>query len=67
MIALHNLSPEPAVVPIDLGRKAAATKLIDLLRDDSAVTDASGRVELALEGYGYRWLRSVGEGEKRLF
>ena len=67
MIALHNLSPEPAVVPIDLGRKAADTKLVDLLRDDSAVTDAAGRVELALEGYGYRWLRCVREGEKRLF
>ena len=67
MIALHNLSPEPAVVPIDLGGKSADTKLVDLLRDDSAVTDASGRVELALEGYGYRWLRCVREGEKRLF
>ncbi|MCU1422693.1 MAG: trehalose synthase [Microbacteriaceae bacterium] len=67
MIALHNLSPEPAVVTVDLGRRSAETKLVDLLRDDSAVTDASGRVELALEGYGYRWLRCVTEGEKRLF
>jgi trehalose synthase len=67
MIAVHNLSPEPAVVTLRLGRKVAETKLVDLLRDDSALTDASGRVELALEGYGYRWLRCVGEGEKRLF
>jgi trehalose synthase len=67
MIAVHNFSPEPAVVEVTVPDVVGETKLIDLLRDASATTDAKGRVELPLDGYGYRWLRLVSPGEKRLF
>ena len=39
------------------------TRLVDLLVDGITHPDARGRVELPLEGYGYRWLRVVPPGE----
>ena len=38
------------------------TRLVDLLVDGITHPDARGRVELPLEGYGYRWLRVVQPG-----
>jgi hypothetical protein len=41
-------------------------RLIDLLSEGSTPVSAKGQVELALEGYGYRWLRVVGPDSRRL-
>ena len=65
VLALHNLGAEPVelrlALPTDLpseGRRA-----VDLLdgRADEALVD--GRLEIKLEGYGYRWFRLQGEAD----
>ena len=39
---------------------------MDLLQEGSTPVSDKGGVELAIEGYGYRWLRVVREGDRRL-
>ncbi|GAB2450226.1 trehalose synthase [Conyzicola lurida] len=66
MVAVHNLGPEPTTVTLALDLDDDH-RLVDLLLDGSITTPSpKGRVELALEGYGYRWLRVLAPGEKRL-
>lgn len=55
VIAVHNLSSEP--VEVDLAVADGAVLLVDLLQAGEQRTDDGGRVTLALDGYGYRWLR----------
>jgi hypothetical protein len=66
MIAVHNLGTEPRSVPLTLENCDSTHRLVDLLQDGSAPVSDQGEVELALEGYGYRWLRVVSEGSRRL-
>jgi hypothetical protein len=66
MVAVHNLSPEPRTVPLTLADCDSTHRLVDLLQDGSTPVSDKGRVELALDGYGYRWLRVVAEGSRRL-
>jgi glycosidase len=66
LVALHNLSPEPRTVPLRLDGCDATHRLEDLLRSETTPVGDDGSVELALEGYGYRWLRVVAEGSRRL-
>jgi glycosidase len=66
LVALHNLSPEPRTVPLRLDGCDATHRLEDLLRSETTPVGDAGSVELALEGYGYRWLRVVAEGSRRL-
>ena len=40
--------------------------MVDLLADGEEPVDDDGAVELALDGYGYRWLRVVGPDSRRL-
>ncbi len=62
MIALHNLGAEPVSVPLGKLDEPETAELVDLLgRDRYAVGD-----DIDLEGYGYRWLRIVREGDRRL-
>lgn len=65
-VLLHNLSPEPAVVPIRLEGEAPGTMLADLLENSTLELDADCRAEANLDGYGYRWLRVKREGDPRL-
>jgi glycosidase len=65
-VAIHNLSPEATHVSLQLEGCDDATRLIDLLVDGITHPDARGRVELPLEGYGYRWLRVVPPGSTLL-
>lgn len=64
MITVHNLSPEPRSVPVQLGDEQHV--LTDLLSDGQVRTDDDGAVELTVEGYGYRWLRVDAERTRRL-
>lgn len=67
MIAVHNLSPESAVVDLVIEDADETHRLVDLLVDGSTTkVGAGGRVSVTLDGYGYRWLRLLAEGEKRL-
>ncbi|UNX54678.1 alpha-amylase family protein [Georgenia sp. TF02-10] len=65
VVLLHNLGPEPVTVPLTLP-EAEGTVLIDLLQQGECAVDAEHRVELALDGYGYRWLRVKRPGDRRL-
>jgi glycosidase len=66
LVALHNLSPEPAVVPVALDGCGAEHLLADLLVEGTTPLDERGRADVPLEGYGYRWLRVVAPGTRRL-
>ena len=44
----------------------ASHRLEDLLEVGTTTVGEDGAVELALEGYGHRWLRVVAEGSRRL-
>jgi len=66
LVAVHNLGPEPRSVPLQLDEDPATARLVNLLGQEDADLDDKGRVELQLEGYDYRWLRVVREGDRRL-
>ena len=63
LLALHNFSPEPLTVPLTLADVPEDATLVDLLQDGESRLGAGSSVELALEGYGYRWLRVVRPGD----
>ena len=56
-MALHNFSAEPTTVPMRLPDEEEGTELLDLLGSGTCTLDTDSSAELALEGYGYRWLR----------
>jgi trehalose synthase len=67
IVAVHNLSPESCTVSLTLEDCDASHHLLDLLQDaGSTEIDDRGRVELAMEGYGYRWLRLMSRTSRRL-
>jgi glycosidase len=66
VLAVHNLGPEPRTVPLRLDGRGATDHLEDLLVTQTTPLGDGGAVELTLEGYGYRWLRVVGEDSRRL-
>ncbi len=66
LVALHNLGAEPRTVPLVLPGCGGGHRLEDLLTVGSTPLAEDGTVELALEGYGHRWLRVVAEGSRRL-
>jgi trehalose synthase len=66
MVAVHNLGAEPRTVSLTLEGCDETHRLTDLLREGSTPVSEKGQVELALEGYGYRWLRVVGPDSRRL-
>lgn len=41
-------------------------RLVDLLEDGACTVAPDGRVEVELPAYGYRWLRVVRPGSRRL-
>jgi glycosidase len=66
LLAVHNLGPDPLKVPLALDDCGAEHRLVDLLQDGSTPVTEKGEVELALEGYGFRWLRVVTPDSRRL-
>ncbi|MDQ1723494.1 MAG: hypothetical protein QOG52_522, partial [Frankiaceae bacterium] len=66
LVAVHNFGDEFRSVPLRLKDCSADSTLVDLLREDSTAVDDKGRVELTLEPYGFRWLRVVQPGQRRL-
>jgi trehalose synthase len=67
LVALHNLASTGCTVPFTLDGCDSTHHLVDLLHDDVEVPiDDRGRVEITLEGYGYRWLRLMSLDSRRL-
>ena len=63
-MALHNFGADRAMVPIQLEDAPEGSTLVDLL-DGLSVheLDPKGRLEINLDGYGYRWLRLLRPGD----
>lgn len=66
LVAVHNLAPEPRTVPLALDDCDESCLLTDLLQQGTTRLDGSGAAEIALDGYGYRWLRLTRPGDRRL-
>jgi hypothetical protein len=67
MLAIHNFSDEPATVRFTIDHAGEGCRLVDLLVDGRVMdVPADGAVELALDGYGHRWLRVLDPGSLRL-
>jgi len=67
LLAVHNLGPESISVPLKLADCDDSHRLDDLLgRAAPTLLDAAGTATLQLEGYGYRWLRIIPVGSRRL-
>ncbi|MGW0161435.1 alpha-amylase family protein [Mycobacterium sp. NPDC003323] len=65
MLALHNFGAENCIVTVELDAVAPESVLVDLLDGlTETALDTSGRVELDLGPYGYRWLRVLGPQEE---
>jgi len=64
VVAIHNLSPTPREVRIDLGPMGGDDEVVDLIDHAGPVRDVEGStIELTLAGYGYQWFRlQDGEG-----
>ncbi len=67
LVAVHNLANEGRAVSFVLDDCPEGTVLADLLEDGwTTQAGPAGRVELTLDGYGYRWLRVLAAGDRRL-
>lgn len=70
MVALHNLGDEAVDVPLRLPDGApddgGPARLVDLLQDHARELDEKGRTSVAMPAFGYRWLRVVRDGSRRL-
>jgi hypothetical protein len=66
LVAVHNLGSEPQQLQLTLPGCGDSHRLEDLLADGTTPVGADGAVDLALDGYGYRWLRVVTEDGRRL-
>jgi glycosidase len=66
LVAVHNLGAEPRTFQVTLKDCDSSHRLEDLLTVGSTPVGDNGKVELAVEGYGYRWLRVVGPDSRRL-
>jgi glycosidase len=66
LVAVHNLGAEPLKVPLTLDGCGAEHRLVDLLQEGNSPLSDAGEAELALDGYGFRWLRVVPPDSRRL-
>ncbi|WP_439936241.1 alpha-amylase family protein [Nocardia sp. N13] len=55
VVTVHNLGPEPATVDVPVDPEGHGLEATDLMSDDPV--SGEGSVSLALDGYGFRWLR----------
>lgn len=68
MVAVHNFGSEPAQVPLTVPGMTD-DRLIDLLApgaEQSITPTDDGTVSVDLDGYGYRWFRVAGAGDRRI-
>ena len=58
IVAVHNFSAEPIEVPLTLTVEGESV-LLDLISGDDIELPSTGKANITLDGYGYRWLRVV--------
>lgn len=56
MLALHNLSPDGAMVAVSIADVPAGTVLVDLHKRIEHPLGRGGAADIQIDGYGYRWL-----------
>ena len=66
MVAIHNFRGEPETAAFRLTDLEPGDRLVDLLVDDRVIEPDDGGITIALDGYGYRWLRVINPDGKRL-
>ena len=66
MIAVHNFSAEALTVTLTVSGEPDDSLLSDLLREATTPLGARGRVDVEIEAYGYRWMRVMRPGDRRL-
>ena len=59
VLVLHNLGPEPVQLLLELSDVGAGSHMAELLADQHYEPAETGK-PLALDGFGYRWLRPPG-------
>jgi trehalose synthase len=59
VVTLHNFAPHPLEAPLSLGEAAGGWRLERMLGGESLQLDDTGRAAVALDGYGFEWLRLV--------
>ena len=64
MLLVHNFSSEPRSVRIEVDLPPDRDRVVDLLDQERTGALDGGRLELKIEGYGYRWFR-VEDGPRR--
>ncbi|TFC83101.1 trehalose synthase [Cryobacterium cheniae] len=57
VVAVHNFSSEPTEVRFSVPAPRGATHLDDLFTGEPLPLTKTGRADVPLDGYGYRWLR----------
>jgi trehalose synthase len=63
VVAVHNLSAEPRQVTVNLSDCGGIDRVVDLLATAEPVRPLEApRLELKLEGFGYRWYRLQRQG-----
>ena len=55
VVTVHNLGPEPVTVDVPVDPQGEGLEAVDLMSDEVVTGEATTHV--ALDGYGYRWLR----------
>ena len=61
VLFVHNLDEKPREISFAVGLPGEAGKLlVNLLTEDHSRADETGRHNLLMEGYGYRWYRVGG-------
>jgi trehalose synthase len=64
VVAIHNLSPTPRELRIDLGPMQGCDQVVDLLDDAQPVHDVDGStIDLTLGRYAHQWFRLQDSGE----
>lgn len=64
-VLVHNLSPEPTEVTLDLA-DVPDVVATDLLTHERCRVDTKGSLTVTMDGYGHRWLRLLLPGDRRL-
>ncbi len=65
IVTVHNLAAEPVTVPLTVPVEGAV-RLVDVLADSEVDVAEDGSAEVALDGYGFRWLRVATPRSRRL-
>lgn len=67
VVTVHNLAAEGATVGFRLDDVPEGATLVDLFEGESVEIDPSGRLEVTLDGYGFRWYRLQAPDDHRLY